>query len=224
MLRKLLWVAAVGGLLGLLLLFGSYRVVQGAAEGALVDRSAEVKATTVIVLGCRVNGEAVSGCLEERLGTALDLYTTGRVQRLLLSGDHGQRQYDEVNAMKAWLVERGVPVGHIFLDHAGFDTHDTMVRARKVFQVQDAVIVSQGFHLPRAIYLAKAAGLQVVGMRADPPQGSVCGGSRVREPLACLKACTDVWLGTSPRFLGTPIPITGEPCASFDKVADKVCP
>ncbi len=213
----------IGGLLGLLMLLVSYRVVQGAAADALVDRNAQVTATTAIVLGCRVNGEEVSGCLEERLGTALELYTTGRVQRLLLSGDHGQRQYDEVNAMKAWLVERGVPVNHIFLDHAGFDTHDTMVRARKVFQVHDAVIVSQAFHLPRAIYLAKAAGIQVVGMRADAP-GSVCGGSRVREPLACLKACTDVWLGTSPRFLGPPIPITGEPCASFDKVSDKVCP
>ena len=224
MLRKLLWVAVIGGLLGLLLLLVSYRVVQGAAADALVDRNAQVKAPPPPPPPRRAHGAAPSGCLDDRLGTALELYTSGRVQRLLLSGDHGQRQYDEVNAMKAWLVERGVPVNHIFLDHAGFDTHDTVVRARKVFQVHDAVLVSQAFHLPRAIYLAKAAGIQVVGMRADPPQGSVCGGSRVREPLACLKACTDVWLGTSPRFLGPPIPITGEPCASFDKVSDKVCP
>lgn len=204
-------------LLGLLLLFVAYRAVQGAAVGAVVDRSAEVQATVAIVLGCRVNGETVSGCLEERLETALELYTTGKVQRLLLSGDHGRVAYDEVNTMKAWLVAHGVPPVHIFLDHAGFDTHDTMARARQVFQVKDAVIVSQAFHLPRAIYLAQAAGLQVVGVSADPPQGSVCAGSKFREPLASLKAWLNVTFASDPKFLGPLIPITGDPSASFDR-------
>jgi SanA protein len=176
-----------------------------------------VHATTAIVLGCRVNGEEVSGCLEERLGTALELYTSGRVQRLLLSGDHGTKGYDEVNAMMDWLAARGIPREHIFLDHAGFDTHDTMVRAHAVFQVRDAVIVSQAFHLPRAVFLAQAAGLTVMGVSADPPEGSVCAGSRIREPLACLKACADVVFATGPRFLGPAIPITGDPTPSHDK-------
>jgi len=114
-------------------------------------------------------------------------------------------------------VAHGVTEAHIFLDHAGFDTHDTMVRARQVFQVTDAVIVSQAFHLPRAIYLAQAAGLTVVGVSADPPQGSVCAGSKVREPLASLKAWLDVAFASDPKFLGPPIPITGDPSASFDR-------
>jgi SanA protein len=191
--------------------------VQRGSAGRIVARGGDVRATTAIVLGCRVNGEEVSGCLEERLGTALELYTSGRVQRLLLSGDHGRRGYDEVNAMMDWLVERGVPATHIFLDHAGFDTHDTMVRAHDVFQVRDAVIVSQAFHLPRAVFLAQAAGLTVMGVSADPPAGSVCRGSRVREPLACLKACADVVFASDPRFRGPAIPITGDPAPSHDR-------
>jgi SanA protein len=172
---------------------------------------------TAIVLGCRVNGDDPSLCLEERLSTALELYRSGKAERLLLSGDHGHEGYDEVNAMRAWLVEHGVPLGHIFLDHAGFDTYDTMMRARHVFQVDGALIVSQTFHLPRAVYLARAVGLNAFGVSADPPAGTACAGGRVREPLACAKAVMNVWLGSSPKFLGPAIPITGSPQPSFDR-------
>lgn len=172
---------------------------------------------TAIVLGCRVNGDDPSLCLEERLATALDLYRSGKVQRLLLSGDHGTKDYDEVNAMRAWLMERGVPLAHIFLDHAGFDTYDTMMRARHVFQVEGAIVVSQAFHLPRAVYLARAVGLDAFGVSADPPTGTACAGGRIREPVACTKAVMNVWLGSSPKFLGPAIPITGSPQPSFDR-------
>lgn len=218
--KRLAITGMIAGMLVAALAWGARSWVSGSSRGHIVDRDAEVRAGTAIVLGCRVNGEEVSGCLEERLETALGLYTTGRVQRLLLSGDHGRKGYDEVNAMMDWLVAHGVPKAHIFLDHAGFDTHDSMVRARVVYQVNDALVVSQGFHLPRAVFLAQQAGIEVAGVRADPPQGSVCGGSRWREPLACLKACADVLAGSAPRFLGPPIPITGDPCASYDRPED----
>jgi vancomycin permeability regulator SanA len=217
--------AIAGGTAGALvaaLAWGARSWVSGSSQGHIVDRGAQVQAGTAIVLGCRVNGEEVSGCLEERLETALGLYTNGRVQRLLLSGDHGRKGYDEVNTMMDWLVAHGVPKAHIFLDHAGFDTHDSMVRAHAVYQVSDALVVSQDFHLPRAVFLAQQAGIAATGVRADPPGGSVCGGSRWREPLACLKACADALLGSSPRFLGPAIPITGDPCASYDRPEDLV--
>ncbi len=220
LLRRLVITGSVGGLLLIVLAWSAQRWVNGSANGHIVDRDAPVRAGTAIVLGCRVNGEEVSGCLEERLETALGLYTSGRAQRLLLSGDHGRKRYDEVNAMMDWLVAHGVPKAHIFLDHAGFDTHDSMVRARVVYQVTDALIVSQGFHLPRAVFLAQQAGLDATGVRADPPGGSVCRGSRWREPLACLKAGAEAMLGIGPHFLGPPIPITGDPCASYDRPED----
>lgn len=221
MVRRILLLVILGATLIGAALLVSFRQVHQAATGRVVGRGGSVHATTAIVLGCRVNGETVSGCLEERLETALELYSTGKVQRLLLSGDHGTDSYDEVNAMMDWLVAHGVPKAHIFLDHAGFDTHDTMVRARRVFAVSEALVVSQAFHLPRAVYLGRAAGIAATGVVADPPQGSVCRGSRVREPLACLKAWVDVLLGNAPRHLGPSIPITGPPCASYDRASDR---
>jgi SanA protein len=172
---------------------------------------------TAIVLGCRVNGDEPSLCLEERLQAALGLYRTGKVKRVLLSGDHGTVGYDEVNAMRQWLVEREVPLEHIFLDHAGFDTYDTMKRAREIFQVDNALVVSQAFHLPRAVYLARAVGIDALGVTADPTAGSACGSSWLREPVACTKAVLNVFFGASPKFLGPAIPITGSPQASFDR-------
>lgn len=220
-LKRGLLLGMVGAILVAGLTWNAVRLVFQASESRIVSVAHARPATAAIVLGCRVNGETVSGCLEERLTTALELYTTGRAQRLLLSGDHGTRGYDEVNAMMDWLVAHGVPQAHIFLDHAGFDTHDTMVRARRVFAVSDALVVSQAFHLPRAVYLARAAGIAATGVAADPPRGSVCRGSKVREPLACLKAWIDVSAGTGPRHLGPTIPITGSPCASYDRASDK---
>jgi SanA protein len=192
--------------------------VRHSSETFMYHSTADAPARfTGIVLGCRVNGDGPSACLEERLSAALALYEQGRVQRLLVSGDHGTKQYDEVNAMRDWFVQHGVPAQHVFLDHAGFDTYDTMVRARKVFNVHDALVISQAFHLPRAIYLARSIGIDAIGVSADPPQGSSCRGSAVREPMACLKAVLNVTFHSSPHFLGPVIPITGEPDATFDR-------
>lgn len=192
------------------------RVRKGAREHLAMSSAAPMRFTG-IVLGCRVNGDDPSGCLEERLETGLALYRSGSVQRLLLSGDHGSRGYDEVNAMRTWLLHRGVDTAHVFLDHAGFDTYDTMVRARSVFGVQDALVVSQLFHLPRAVYIARSIGIDAVGVEADPIGGSACAGSRMREPLACVKAVLNVWMGADPAFYGPAIPITGRPEASLDR-------
>jgi SanA protein len=197
------------------------RVVASAAPYTLSANDGTI-AYTGIVLGCRVNDGEVGNCLEERMERALALYRDKSVQRLLLSGDHGRRGYDEVNAMKHWLTERGVPLEHIFLDHAGFDTYDSMVRAKRVFQIDRAIIVTQSFHLPRALYLARACGIEAFGAGADPPEGSVCGGSAVREPMACVKAWWNVNTGASPRFLGPAIPITGSSQLTFDQSSDSL--
>lgn len=193
------------------------RVARGSDAFVCHEAGLAPQRFTAIVLGCRVNGDDPSGCLEERLAAALGLYRSGKAQRLLLSGDHGTTGYDEVNAMRGWFVEHGVPLDHLFLDHAGFDTYDTMMRARHVFQVDGTLIVSQNFHLPRAVFLARSVGLDAVGVSADPPSGSACAGSRMREPIACAKAVLNVWLGSSPKFLGSAIPITGSPQPSFDR-------
>jgi len=216
--RKLFKLGVLAGVCGSLLTLWSMRSVEQAAEGRLCRQVEQVLPVyTGIVFGCQARGGEVSPCLKERLDAALALYRAGRVQRLLLTGDHGRVHYDEVNTMMDHLMARGVPREHLFLDHAGFDTHDSMVRARRIFGVDSAVLVSQAFHLPRALYLADGAGIVAQGLAADPPQGSVCRGSRVREPLASLKAFVDRTLGLPPHHGGPPIPITGPAAASHDR-------
>ncbi len=113
-----------------------------------------------IVLGARVHpGGQVSGMLHARLEEGLALYRLGKVRKLLLSGDHGQVEYDEVNAMRQYMLRNGVKPEDIFLDHAGFDTYDSLYRARDIFQVSSAVIITQRFHLPRAMYIRLALDL-----------------------------------------------------------------
>jgi SanA protein len=153
--------------------------------------------------------------LRDRIKTAAALYKAGKVERVLASGDHGRLSYDEVNVMRRELVRAGVPAEDVFTDHAGFDTWDSVVRARKVFQVRSALIVSQKFHLARATWLAKRAGLEAHGVAADV--GGYGGQSKkgaVREIIARTKAAADVVTGAEPRFLGAPIPITGDARAS----------
>ena len=173
-----------------------------------------------IVLGTRVRSDGTpSDALADRLDTALALYQQGKVQRILVSGDHGSDAYDEVNAMFYWLVDRGVPREHVFTDHAGFRTLDTMVRAADVFEVRSALIVTQRFHLGRAVYLAQAAGIDAFGVAAEPVRYTGGSWNHVRETIARTVAVADVVLGRGPRYLGERIPIDGPAVASHDHAA-----
>lgn len=149
--------------------------------------------------------------LEDRLTVALQLYRAGKAPKLLLSGDHGQVEYDEVGVMRRYLEERGVPPQDLFLDHAGFDTYDSLYRAREVFSTDSVIVVTQEFHLPRALWIGDRLGVQVQGVAADirrwPELERVY---RLREHLARLKAFGEVLVGRAPRFLGPVIPITGD--------------
>jgi SanA protein len=148
--------------------------------------------------------------LQDRVDVAADLYNDGRVDKVLVSGDHGTVGYDEVNTMRKALIAQGVPDSKIFTDHAGFDTWDSVVRAKKVFEVDSAIIVTQGFHLPRAMWLGKRADLTVGGVSAT--EGGYGGQNRVgsvREVLARVKAVEQVVTGADPKYLGEPVPIDG---------------
>ncbi|MFN3201063.1 MAG: vancomycin high temperature exclusion protein [Bradymonadia bacterium] len=188
-------------------------VFHRASEHQYADLDALPSKTVAIVLGAAVYADGTpSPALADRLSMALELYNAGKVQRILVSGDHGKRYYDEVNAMGRWLTERGVNKAHVFQDHAGFRTLDTMIRAKKVFQVKDAIICTQDFHQPRAIFLAHQAGIDAVGAPADKRQYADRHVASVREFMARTLAVLDIYvLSTEPRFLGDPIPISGDP-------------
>ena len=165
-------------------------------------------ASVVIVPGASVlSSGKPSSILADRLLTAIDLYRAGKVKKFLLSGDHGQVNYNEVEAMGQFLLDQGIPADDIVLDHAGFDTYDTMVRAREVFRVTSAVVVTQEFHLPRAIYLGRAVGLEITGIAADRQTYLKMNYFVFREYFARVKAVLDVWFQASPKYLGEPLPI-----------------
>lgn len=186
-------------------------------KGAKTDPKAMPHAQAALVLGAFVEPDGhLSGMLEDRVRAAAALYRDGRVDKILASGDHSRPNYDEVNAMRRELVRLGVPDRVIFTDHAGFATLDSVVRARKVFDVTSAIIVTQPFHMARALWLAHHAGLKAYGLEAGAGrsygrQGTL---ADVREVLARTKAVTDVVTGAQPKFLGPRVDIAGSAQAS----------
>jgi SanA protein len=165
----------------------------------------------VIVPGASVVARQPSMILQDRLDVALDFYRSGRTNRILVSGDHGQKNYDEVNVMRKYLLAQGVPAEDIFMDHAGFDTYDTLYRARDIFQVRKALVVTQEFHLLRALYIGKQLGLDLQGVTSDSHVYSRAAYYRLREYFARFKAFLDCQvLHSQPSFLGEAIPISGD--------------
>lgn len=181
------------------------------ADGRVYEDAARVPTRRVgLVLGTAPRARrGPNPFFERRLDAAAALYRAGRVRCLLVSGDHGTRWYDEVDAMRNGLVRRGVPEGRIALDHAGFRTLDSLVRARRVFGVTDAVVVTDGFHLPRALYLAGANGIDAVGLSSVPVSTRVAPWPATRELAARALMMVDVLVGRGPRFLGPPERLPG---------------
>ncbi|MCD8529042.1 MAG: YdcF family protein [Chitinophagales bacterium] len=175
------------------------------------------KAYTCIVLGAGVRDDgSLSTYLQGRLQAALELYKQGKIKRFLLSGDHGKKNYDEVNAMKAYLLENGVGKDAIFLDHAGFNTYSTMVRAKKIFDIDDCIIVTQKFHIVRAVYIANKVGLHAQGYAVEDNYLGGIKYVRLREIPARTKSFFEVLFHLPPKYLGEKIPITGNSELSWD--------
>jgi vancomycin permeability regulator SanA len=162
-----------------------------------------------IVFGAGVYpGGTLSPVLERRVRAGVELYRSGRVRKLLMSGDNGRPDYDEVTAMKRRAVQLGVPARDVVRDFAGFRSYDTCYRAREIFDVRSAVLVTQAFHMPRALYLARGVGIDAVGYVAEPGMPEdVVKYLEGREVGARFAAVRDVVLRPRPRFLGPPEPL-----------------
>lgn len=208
---RLLKVALLLALAGVAALALVNLVVWWPSRGAIVALDDARPAQAALVLGAGVWDDGTpSAVLMDRLEVALDLYRAGKVQKVLCTGDHGDRQYDEVNAMRLYLEKQGVPTEDIFMDHAGFDTYDSMYRARDIFGVRSAVVVTQAFHLPRALYLARSMGIEAQGVSASLRPYLGDDWYEFREVPARAKAFGEVLIARKPMFLGPEIPITGD--------------
>jgi len=173
-----------------------------------------------LILGARILGKnTVSHILADRLETGIALYNAGKVQKLLISGDHGQRNYDEVNVMRRYLLASGIPPEDIFMDHAGFDTYDSVYRAKEVFGVESMLIVTQRFHLYRGLFIARSLNIDAAGVDSSLREYNAETQLRndFREVLARVKAYADVLLVAKPTFLGTKMPISGDGRMTIDE-------
>ncbi len=165
----------------------------------------------IIVLGCLVRPDGTpSGMLEDRLTTGVDLWKKGVSDTLLMSGDHGTKEYDEVNTMRDFAIDKGVPVQRVFMDHAGFCTYDSIYRLKEVFGAKKAIIVTQEYHLYRALYIAHALGLEAYGVASD--LHSYYGQLRrdARELVARNKDFLWCVFKPKPKYLGKPIDLKGD--------------
>ena len=169
---------------------------------------------TAIVLGAGIllNGD-LSVVLKDRVDTAIALYKAGKVKTILVTGDDGSATHNEVNPSRDYLMAHGVPSEAIFLDHAGFDTYSSMYRAKVVFNVKEAIVVTQPFHLPRSVFIARSLGINAYGIAAD--QHPYRFRNDVRELFANVKALFSVILHLKPKYLGDVIPITGDSSLSI---------
>ncbi|HPL93205.1 MAG TPA: ElyC/SanA/YdcF family protein [bacterium] len=207
------------GVCGFLLLYViNWRIVSDNQPLIYEDWQAAPHAQAALLLGARVYSDGrLSDILKDRANTALDLYNNGQVEKILVSGDHGQTTYDEVNAMRDYLLEAGVAPEDLFLDHAGFDTYDSVYRAKYIFQAESLLIVTQNFHLPRALFIARSVGVEAYGVSADRHQYVMARYNDLREILARVKAYGEVLINAQPKYLGEAIPLSGDSKKSWDR-------
>ena len=145
----------------------------------------------IIVLGARVfSEESVSTILRDRLEIGYEAYKNGLSKKIIVSGDHATEGYDEVIAMKRYLMEKGVAREDIFMDHAGINTYDSMYRAKHIFGVESAVVITQEFHAYRAAYIGNHLGIETIGITSNL-SGNYRAANDVREYLARNKAFLD---------------------------------
>lgn len=169
-------------------------------------------ADCIIVLGCRVwSDNTPSAMLSDRLKRGVELYKAGAAPKLLMSGDHGREDYDEVNVMRKYAEEEGVDSKDIFTDHAGFSTYETMYRAKEVFKAKKVIIVTQSYHLYRAVYDAEKLGLEAVGVVSyERDYDNKQPYRDIREIAARCKDFIYCIFKPKPTYLGEVIPINGD--------------
>ena len=207
-------------ILGLGVVYGISDYMERHTVGRILSsgEAQKLDADGILVLGCRVHEDgSPSLMLADRLEKGIELYESGASARLLMSGDHGRSEYDEVNTMKAFAVEQGVPSEAVFMDHAGFSTYDSIYRAKDVFQAEKIIVVSQEYHLSRALYIAERLGLDAYGVAAADISYQGATYRSLREAAARGKDFLLAWVQPQPKFLGEAVPVSGNGDLTNDK-------
>ena len=224
MILKFFYIGLCLFLVGVGVLFIMNAIVKGTVKDQIIQ-SAEAAmledVDCILVLGCWVkdNGQP-SSMLYDRLTRGVELYDLGAAPKLLMSGDHGRVTYDEVASMKQFAVDHGIVSQDVFMDHAGFSTYESLYRARDIFQADKILIVTQAYHLYRALYIAEQLGIEAYGVSSDYHTYYGQFTRDCREILARAKDCILCVFQPKPTFLGDAIPIFGDGNATNDGTID----
>ena len=208
-------------IIGLIIIFGINLYVKSSTKQSIMsinDLNKDYDA--ILVLGAGLRNGKPSPVLKDRLDTAYEVYENGASNKIIVSGDHGTKTYDEVNVMKDYLTNKGVPSEDIFMDHAGFSTYESIYRAKEIFKAKRIVIVTQEYHLYRALYIANKLGLEAYGVGADPRQYVGATYREIREILARDKDFIKCIFKPKPTYLGETIPVSGNGDITNDKKKD----
>lgn len=196
---------------GLLLCVNFHVKSAGGARILTAEQAAELtEVDCILVLGCGVREDgSPSDMLADRLRRGVELYHAGAAPKLLMSGDHGRAGYNEVGTMKQYAMDEGVPSEDVFMDHAGFSTYESLYRAKEIFAAERVIIVTQEYHLYRALYIAGEMGLEAWGVDADYRSYMGQTVREVREVLARAKDFVSTLFWPEPTYLGEAIPVSG---------------
>ena len=197
-------------IVGLAILAGVNLYVKSETEGLIYHYANGVPEENVgIIFGAGIRNDRPSKYLKDRLDKGIELYKLKKINKILLSGDNGSDEHDELTVMKLYCYEHGVDTTKVFLDYAGFDTYSTMYRAKHIFKIKSAILVSQEYHLSRAIYIGNSLGVNSVGLSANEGAYRNYNYVRFREYFTILKSFMDVARNRKPHFLGREVNIEG---------------
>lgn len=171
----------------------------------------------IVILGAGVWGDKPSPMLQDRLNEGIRLYKEEKAPKIIMSGDHSEQYYDEVNIMKQYAINNGVPSEDIFMDHAGLSTYESIYRAKEIFNAKNIIIVTQKYHLYRALYIANQLDVNAYGVNSDPRKYAGQLYREFREILARNKDVLNCIIKPKPTFLGEPIPVSGNGDITNDK-------
>ena len=198
---------------GILTVFGVNAYVKYIGEKNIItpDKAVKMKdIDCIVVLGCQVKDDGKpSSMLSDRLQRGIELYKQGSTPKIIMSGDHGTKTYDEVNTMKQVAIEAGVESGDIFMDHAGFSTYESIYRAKEIFEADKIIVVTQKYHLYRALYIAQMLGIKAYGVNSDYRTYWGQSNREAREILARCKDFAKTIFKPEPTYLGEVIPVSG---------------
>ena len=210
--KRLIIICLCLGVAGLLVLIGLNMYIKGAVKDRIVETAdlLDEEFDCIMVLGCQVKeGGEPSHMLRDRLQRGVEAHNCGVSEKLLMSGDHGRADYNEVETMKQYAIDEGIESENIFMDHAGFSTYESIYRAKEVFGVEKMVIITQKYHLYRALYIAEKLGIEAYGVASDYHIYAGQSMRDLREVLARTKDFVTTIVKPTPTYLGDFIDIHG---------------